>query len=353
MNTMTTYCVIAPGYISPQLQSMLEAVLSGRNAEYVTAAGELPELRGRKLIICAEISQGGLCLPLYEMISAMQNRGSDSLAGSTAIVLLHSPNELYTKSTATFVVFLLNQLGCRFPGHPAVEATGSLLNFSAWAKSKSASLEEICLELCSSLGDRFAAYDPQVVARPSILALHSSFTSTSNTLALWNLVKTQLEECEVQELHVENGKVLDCKGCSFKTCTYYSIKNSCFYGGMMVEEIIPALEKADAVVWLCPNYNDAISANLTAVINRMTALYRKTPFYEKTLFSIIVSGNSGSDSVARQLTDALCINKGFNLPPRFSLLATANDPGAALRLPGIYDTAREYAQNMLREIKKP
>jgi len=350
---MSEYYVIAPGYISPQLQSMLEAVLSGRNAEYITAASDLPDLRSKKIIICAEISHGGLCIPLYEMISALQNRGGSALSGSSAIILLHSPNELYTKSTATFLVFLLNQLGCRFPGHPAVEATGSLLNFAAWSKSKNATLEEICLELCSNLGDRFAAYDPKLVSRPGILALHSSFTSTSNTLALWNLVKARLEDCELQELHVENGKVLDCKGCSFKTCTYYSIKNSCFYGGMMVEEIIPALEKADAVIWLCPNYNDAISANLTAVINRMTALYRKTPFYGKTLFSIIVSGNSGSDSVARQLTDALCINKGFNLPPRFSLLATSNDPGTVLKLPGIDAAAKEFAQNMLREIKRP
>jgi hypothetical protein len=84
----------------------------------------------------------------------------------------------------------------------------------------------------------------------------------------------------------------------------------------------------------------------------MTALYRKTPFYNKTLFSIIVSGNSGSDSVARQLADSLCINKGFNLPPYFSLMVTANDPGAAAKIPGIKDSAKEFAENMLKEIKK-
>lgn len=350
---MSGYSVIAPGYISTQLESMLKSVLAGRKASYITSSAGLSDLRGRKIILCAEISPAGLCIPLYEIIAELQNRGGDSLEGSSAVILLHSPNELYTKSTAAFVVFLLNRLGCRFPGHPAVEATGSLINFSTWRKSKNASLQEICTELCSSLGERFAAYDPKPVSMPNILALHSSFSSTSNTLALWNLVKAQLNNCEIQELHVENGKVLDCKGCSFRTCTYYSVKNSCFYGGMMVQEILPAIEKADAVLWLCPNYNDAVSANLTAVINRMTALYRKTPFYGKTLFSIIVSGNSGSDSVARQLADALCINKGFNLPPRFSLMATANDPGAVLELPGIREAAGEFARSLLKEIKKP
>ena len=120
----------------------------------------------------------------------------------------------------------------------------------------------------------------------------------------------------------------------------------------MVEEIFPAIERSDAIVWLCPNYNDAISANLAAVINRLTALYRRVPFYSKTVFSIIVSGNSGSDSVARQLANALCINKGFNLPPRFALMATANDPGEAEKIEGIEEAARGFAENMLKEIKR-
>lgn len=349
---MIEYFVIAPENASVQLEEMLKAVLAGKAATYITNKSTLPDLKEKKIIICVEISSAGFCIPLYEIISELQSRGSDSLKNSSAILLLHSANELYTKSTAAFLIFLLNRLGCRFPGHPAVEATVSLSNFSTWKKMKSVSLQEICIELCANLGERFAAYNPILIEEPRILALHSSFTGTSNTLALWNMVKAHLTGCEIQELHVENGKVLDCKGCSFKTCTYYSINNSCFYGGMMVEEILPAIEKSDAVIWLCPNYNDAISANLAAVINRMTALYRKTPFYNKTLFSIIVSGNSGSDSVARQLANALCINKGFNLPPRFSLMATANDPGAAVKIPGIRAAAKEFAENMLNEIKK-
>ena len=121
----------------------------------------------------------------------------------------------------------------------------------------------------------------------------------------------------------------------------------------MIKEILPAIEKSDAVIWLCPNYNDAVSANLSAVINRMSALYVKTPFYKKSLFSIIVSGNSGSDSVARQLLGALCINKGFNLPPYHSFMATANDPGTVCKIPGIEASARTYAENILKEIKRP
>lgn len=350
---MIEYYVIIPENISAQLEKMLESVVHGKKSVYISKKSNIPDLKGKKIIICVEISPAGFCIPLYEIITELQSRGCDSLKDSSAILLVHSSTELYTKSTTAHMIFLLNQLGCRFPGHPAVEATVTLSNFSTWGKVKEASLEDICLELCEQLGERFAEYNPKLIENPRILALHSSFAKTSNTLALWNMVKGRLEGCDIRELHVENGKIFDCKGCSFKTCTYYSINDSCFYGGVMVEEILPAIKESDAVIWLCPNYNDAISAKLAAVINRMTALYRKTPFYKKSLFSIVVSGNSGSDSVARQLIGALCINKGFNLPPYFSLMATANNPGTVSQIPDIEAAAKEFAENMLREIKKP
>ena len=88
---------------------------------------------------------------------------------------------------------------------------------------------------------------------------------------------------------------------------------------------------------LCPNYNDALSANLTVFINRLTALFRQTRFYDKALFALVVSGYSGSDLVARQLISAMNMNKSFYLPGRFALLETANDPGEAMGLPGVRD----------------
>jgi multimeric flavodoxin WrbA len=165
------------------------------------------------------------------------------------------------------------------------------------------------------------------------------------------MVKSELANCEIEVLHVENGTVMDCKGCSFKTCLHYSKQSSCFYGGVIVKEIYPAIEKADAVLWICPNYNDAISANISAVINRLTALYRKTGFFEKALYAVVVSGNSGSDSVAMQLLDALCINKGFYLPANFCITAMANDPGAILAVEGIQKTAQAFAENIINNFK--
>ena len=120
---------------------------------------------------------------------------------------------------------------------------------------------------------------------------------------------------------------------------------------MIVENVYPAVRQADGVILLCPNYNDAVSANLTAAINRLTALYRTTSFSGKALFGIVVSGYSGGDIVARQLVGALCMNKGFYLPPGFCMLETANDAGAAMKLPGIEERLDEFAENLLHQLK--
>jgi multimeric flavodoxin WrbA len=115
----------------------------------------------------------------------------------------------------------------------------------------------------------------------------------------------------------------------------------------MVEEVYPAVRRCDALVMLCANYNDALSANLTACVNRLTALFRQTRFYDKRLFGLVVSGYSGGDLLARQLISALNMNKSFFLPPHFCLLETANERGSLIRLPGIRNTAAAFAREMM------
>ena len=69
-------------------------------------------------------------------------------------------------------------------------------------------------------------------------------------------------------------------------------------------------------------------------------------FHDKAFYAVIVSGNSGSDTVAKQLIGALNINKGFQLPPNFVIMATANDPLKVLEIEGIEDKAKVMADNI-------
>jgi multimeric flavodoxin WrbA len=158
------------------------------------------------------------------------------------------------------------------------------------------------------------------------------------------MVKENLTGIEINEINVGNGKILDCKGCTYKTCKHLGKQTKCFYGGIMVEEIYPAILNADSILFICPNYNDMITANLVATINRFTALYRQTKFYDKTLYSIIVSGYSGGDAIAKQLISSLNMNKTFRLPPYFSLLATANDLGSIALSKDIDIKSKEFAE---------
>jgi len=95
-----------------------------------------------------------------------------------------------------------------------------------------------------------------------------------------------------------------------------------------------------------------VSANISAFINRLTALLRKTKFYEKYLFSIIVSGYSGSDIVAQQLISGLNMNKTFILPSRFAMMETANNAGSIQKLEGIEDRAESFAITILKNLGK-
>ncbi len=48
---------------------------------------------------------------------------------------MHSATELFTKDVCQDLIFITNSLGCRFIGHPMIEATGSFKNFLTWQKN--------------------------------------------------------------------------------------------------------------------------------------------------------------------------------------------------------------------------
>ena len=106
------------------------------------------------------------------------------------------------------------------------------------------------------------------------------------------------------------------------------------------------MRRCDALVMLCANYNDALFANLTACVNRLTApvspaaVLRQAPVWPGG-FRL-----PGGDLLARQLISALNMNKSFFLPPHFCLLETANERGSLVRLPGIERRAADFARQI-------
>ena len=349
---MDNISLVIPGKISSDFADIIKKSTKNYKLEIIRRSENLPNLRNKKILFAIELDKCGSNIPLLEIPLKLKERGNNSLSGSRAGIIIESQNEFFTKSTAREIILLTNQMGCRFFGHSVVEATHNLNNFLTWQKTFKSPLIEIYQKSSQELVKKLVEENLKIINKPKFLVLHSSSFKTSNTLMLWRMVKENLPEENIKELHVENGTIVDCRGCPYKTCIHYSEKKSCFYGGIMVKEILPAIEDADCLIWLCPNYNDAISAKLMAVINRLTVLYKRVKFWDKTLFSIIISGNSGSDCVAKQLLGALNINKGFRLPPYFTLMATANDPEAIANVEGIKEKAKNFAENIKREVKK-
>ena len=348
----------------------------------------------RPVLFVISLGRAGVNLEYMKLLRLLRENRT-MLEGYAGGVITDGESDLYTKAVSRELVFTANLSGCAFVGRPLVEGTRTLSNFSvvaqilstdeetAYRRSAAELVREIldfarkggagapgshflgsggtlgagsgeAAEKTAVTGNRDdadagrAAGAGDAAPRKKLLVLHASIRQTSNTLALWNRTEQYLKDAplDIRIISLQNGTLYDCAGCPYHTCLHYGEQGSCFYGGVMAEEVYPAVREADAIVMLCANYNDALSANLTAFINRLTALFRQVRFYDKALFAVVVSGYSGSDIVAEQLIAALNMNKTFYLPPRFALLETANNAGQAVKLPGIEERIRAFAENI-------
>lgn len=347
--------VIAPPADRPgggkRLESVLDRALAGREAVVLRRAEELSGLAGKRLLFALPLGELGINLEYVRLLERLR-REPELLEGCVAGLIVDGASPLYTKSAAAELTLAANLAGCAFLGRPLVEGTGDLRNLRIQAQNLGCGLEEAYAAAARELVERLEGEAFPRRERPGLLVLHASSHHTSNTMALWSRVREKLgeETFSYTEIGLRNGTLSDCSGCPYTMCLHFGERGGCFYGGVMQEEVYPAVRRADALVMLCPNYNDALSANLTAFINRLTALFRQTRFYDKALFALVVSGYSGGDILARQLIAAMNMNKSFYLPGRFALLETANNPGEALALEGIEGRLDRFGENIRRTL---
>ena len=338
------------GWAGQRLDGILRQALAGREVRTVRTAEELVSLKGQRLLFALALGEAGTNLEYVRMLARLRKEPG-LLEGCTGGLIVDGAGELFTKSAAAEGALAMNMAGCALVGRPLVEGTGSLANFAVQARNLNTNLMGAYRHAAAELADHVEGFVFPKKERPQVLVLHASSHHTSNTIALWSRVRERLEDrCAIREIGLRNGTLSDCSGCPYTMCLHFGEQGGCFYGGVMQDEVYPAVRTADALVLLCPNYNDALSANLTAFINRLTALFRQTRFYDKAVFAIVVSGYSGGDVVARQVVAAMNMNKSFYLPRRFAMLETANNPGQALALPRIQERLEGFAQNMLETL---
>lgn len=336
-------------YKTKRLTTILERSLEGYTYDVVSTVEEFVDLQNKKLLFAISLGESGINLELYPILKKIRLEKT-CLEGSVGGFLVDGNSELYTKSVARELAFSANLAGCTFPGKPLVEGTVSLTNYNIVSKILDVDHLEAYMHSGRALVEQIMDFNPPKKKNPKILVLHASNFQTSNALNLWGMIKKHLPECEITEISLRNGTVMDCIGCPYKTCLHFGEAESCIYGGVIVEQVYPAITECDALVMICPNYNDAISANLAAFINRLTALLKTKKFYDKYLFGIVVSGYSGGDIVAQQLLSGLNMNKTFILPSRFAMLETASAAGSIFQIEGIEEKAAAFAENMKNQI---
>ncbi len=328
-----------------RLVRVLDAALDGVTVErMITHVDELHDVQGKRLLFLLTLGEEGINLPYLAMLQHIR-RNPELFAGSVGAVVIDALSELYTKSVGRELVFAANMAGCAFVGRPLCEATDTLQNFTIRARIGGTDHEGAYVFEARRLLERLCAeqVQPPIKSGQNVVVLHASSHEKSNTFALWDMVKENLRDSNVREIGLRNGVMVDCSGCPYTLCRYFAESRHCLYGGVMSEQVYPAMETCDTLVMLAPNYNDALSANLTACINRLTAMMHRQQFYNQRLFALVVSGYSGGDIVAGQLIAALNMNKTFFLPAYFCMTETAHEAGSVFHLPGIAARAADFA----------
>ena len=346
---MTDFIMVRPNcreqIKTKRLTAILESSLEGHSFEKVSTVEEFDKMKHKRILFAISLGESGINLELYPILKKIR-LDRNCLEGSIGGIIIDGQSDLFTKSVGRELAFSANLAGCTFPGKPLVEGTGSLENYAVAAARLDVDNLQAYMHSGKALTDQLMKFKPPKKKNPKILVLHASNYQKSNTLALWRMVEKHLPGCKITEISLRNGAVMDCIGCPYTTCRHFGENGNCIYGGVIVEQVFPAIMECDAMVMVCPNYNDAISANLAAFINRLTALLRKTKFYDKYLFSIIVSGYSGGDIVAQQLISGLNMNKTFILPSRFAMMEMANRSDSLPQMAGIEERAKIFAENI-------
>ncbi|MBS7525696.1 NAD(P)H-dependent oxidoreductase [Fusibacter paucivorans] len=321
-------------------------------ANYAAMANTVDDSGMVKRLFFVELDALGENTAVHERLcEAFQRNGERAFESSVCALVVYAQSIDYTKTFIKKFIYTVNRMGGSFIGHPAVEILPGLVNFKTRSTAENCTLEAACEGQLRRLTQRLGDYQMLQKKTLKLLALHAGQVDMSTTLRLWHAIRQQLtaqmgDRLIIDELHVDEGKIYDCYGCPYETCLYFAKEKRCFYGGIVVEDLFPALEAADVVLWVCPNYNDSISAKLMAVINRMTALYRNMSFYDKYLAAVIVSANSGNDAVAGQLIGALNVNKGFRLWPQFAFTLLANHPNDLAKYDDLSQRIESYVDIM-------
>lgn len=134
---------------SPMINSMVKSfcynfdhveMISNTNAHTISelntnSKSNIITFKNKKILFVVELDSCGYDLSFFSFISEISKDNEKIFDGSVASLIIRSSTEFYTKRVAQDIIFICNNLGCTFIGHPLVEATCTLSNFTTWQKN--------------------------------------------------------------------------------------------------------------------------------------------------------------------------------------------------------------------------
>ena len=321
------------------MEQALAGALAGRRCETVETAEALRPVTGRRCCLPWPSGADGVNLEYYRMLAWLRNHPG-CLEGCLGAAIVDGQSELYTKTLSRELVLAANLCGCAFIGAPLVETTLTLHNFDIKAANLGTDPLHAYQAAARDLADRLLSFEFQRHGAPWLAK-----AARLQPQKQQHLCPVAPHPGEPARLGDGRDRPAQRRGGRLRRLPLQDVPAFRRAGQLLLRRPdggggLPAVRAADAVVMICPNYNDALNANLTAFINRLTALYRTQSFRQKALFALVVSGYSGSDLLARQLIGALNMNKGFYLPPRFVMMETANKAGERWPAPALWTGPR-------------
>lgn len=200
---------------APRMEQALAGALAGRRCETVETAEALRPVTGRRVLFAVAIGADGVNLEYYRMLAWLRNHPG-CLEGCLGAAIVDGQSELYTKTLSRELVLAANLCGCAFIGAPLVEATLTLHNFDIKAANLGTDPLHAYQAAARDLADRLLSFEFQRHGAPRLAVLHASSHKSSNTFALWHLIRESLPGWETDEIGLRNGAVADCGGCPYK-----------------------------------------------------------------------------------------------------------------------------------------
>lgn len=329
--------------LSPKTEKLLRAHFS--DYERMSPRDALLSQRPfSRVLLCASLNETGYDRHLLDLLHRAE--GARLFEDTVAGVVVESPGPLYTREAGVQLLYHANRLGARMPGRSLVEATPGLENLVPLSRPLGKSPEDILSAQLKGLHERMGT-SRQTSAQRRLSVWTIGKPDTSATLAVWDMIRPHLNGIEIDLLSFGQENIRDCRGCAYELCKKMGEETRCIYEDYVVKEMYPSIERSDGILILTPNYNDMLPANFVSSINRLTALFRKRKFFDKSLFSLIVTGHSGAELLSRQLIGALHINKTFALPPRFTWEVRAHNRDAVRENRELPQQAEAFAKRIV------